>query len=227
VEHESRITRVSRVVSAVTSQIFRCHGLERSSGRCENLGTHDILYWFLFVTAISGWFLFVFIPQRERLENLQGRNATLGAHVKAERKELKRAQRGIRDLERGEPDAWERAARGRLGWMEEGEIVDVVGWQQSRNLAMRRNRRRAQDANCTSAFDPSTLRRPQIPQLPIPSAAVRTAGLSLPLDPIPAKPPQTAQAQRTAVARKATSTKPAVRPSQTQVSSKGLQLDIR
>jgi hypothetical protein len=229
VDHDTRITRVTRAFSAVTSQIFRCHGLEQSSGRTDSLGCHDILYWLLFCSALSAWFLFIFVPQRERVEHLQGRLDSLKTHVQAERKELQRAQRGIKDLERNAPDAWERAARSRLGWMEDGEVLDVVGWRH--NHKRNQIRLSSPETSRSSAFDPATLRRPQIPALPVPSSALRSAGLSLPL--APRAPTASVAAAATPpppsplIARRAAAGKPAARPSPLALPATSLPRGVR
>jgi len=129
----SRITCAVRTLGVVTSQIFRCHGLQSISERADKIGCHDLAYWLIFVASLCAWFLMLFAPQRERLENLAERQHVLCAHLKAEKRELQRLTRSISDLTHGDAQAWERAARSRLGWLQPGEVTDIVAWNQTHN----------------------------------------------------------------------------------------------
>ncbi|HYG76132.1 MAG TPA: hypothetical protein VEK08_14090 [Planctomycetota bacterium] len=201
----THITRIARGLSTVTSQIFRCHGLQNISADADSIGFHDVAYWLAFVTAVSIWFLFFFAPQRERLSMLDGRLQVLKAHCSAEKRELARLERSIDELARGDPHAWERAARGRLGWVEPGEVTDLA------NLAPRRVvPAGAENANppARSNSNLPVLPRPVIPPVPAPSAALRRTqntnmpapdmlGPTLAAPPIPPRnyiPPQIVQA---------------------------------
>ena len=122
---ENRVTRVARAVWAVTSQIFRCPGLQPVPPNADKLGAHDLAYWFIFLAVMGAWFVFVLAPQAERLGMLAERTKVLKTHLGAEKRELARLQRSIKELQRNDPQAWERAARGRLGWVEPGEMTDL------------------------------------------------------------------------------------------------------
>jgi hypothetical protein len=129
-----RITCAVRTFGTITSQIFRCHGLDQLSSRADQLGLHDVAWWLIFLVALSAWFLLLFAPQRERLNNLAEHQQVLVGHLKAEKRELGRLHRSIDELTRGDPRAWERAARGRLGWLEPGEVIDIVAWNHSHHF---------------------------------------------------------------------------------------------
>ncbi|MCY3017710.1 MAG: hypothetical protein NTW87_01585, partial [Planctomycetota bacterium] len=156
---ESRVTSVARAITAITAKVFRCPGLERVAPDADRLGAHDIAYWLVFVAVIAGWFLFLYAPERERLSMLEGRHQTLTGHLAAERRELARLQRSIKDLTRGDPQAWERAARGRLGWVEPGEITDL------KNGIPKPPPKPGSDSHQTTNAPP-----PQAPVLPRPAA---------------------------------------------------------
>lgn len=183
--------RVARTFSAVTSQIFRCHGLEHVPPQADDLGGHDLFYWIIFTSALSAWFLFFFAPQRERLEQLRGKREVLAAHLREEKRELARLQRGIADLTRGDPTAWERAARGKLGWTEPGELTDMVAWRHANVLPPRPAPVPAPNAPpVPSPRTQHVMQRPELPALPVAPETVRTAGLRLypKLPPIPVAP---------------------------------------
>jgi len=171
---ENRVTRAARAVWAATSQIFRCPGLQAVPPDADKLGVHDLAYWVIFLAVLAAWFLFVFAPQTERLGMLEERCQVLKTHLRAEKRELLRLQRSIKDLQHGDPQAWERAARGRLGWVEPGEITDL-----SRGLPPR------QPNGSSDALKkpepalkpPPLLPRPVIPSLPVPPAALRPQDL--------------------------------------------------
>lgn len=173
---DTHITRLVRGLSSVTS-IFRCHGLQHTPADADRFGGHDLLYWILFVGLLSVWFLFLFAPQHERLSMLEGRRQVLGTHMGLEKRELKRLQRSIDDLARGDPQAWERAARGRLGWVEPGEVTDLASWNPGRFS------RPAIDAQKTAPAVPpiptGVLPRPAIPPIPLPSPAMRRMQIAL------------------------------------------------
>jgi len=178
-ESDTHVTRLARSLSAVTS-IFRCKGLQHTPADADRFGGHDLLYWILFVGFLSGWFLFLFAPQHERLMMLEGRREVLGTHLTLEKRELKRLQRSIDDLARGDPHAWERAARGRLGWVEPGEVTDLASWNPGRFVkpAMDAHRVAPQMPN----ISPPVLPRPSIPSIPsipLPSPAMRRAQIAL------------------------------------------------
>ena len=97
-------------------------------------GLHDLAYWLIFVAVMCAWFLFLFAPQHERLDMLASRRHVLNAHLAAEKNELQRLHLGIDDLLRGNPHAWERAARTRLGWLEPGELTDLKAWSRIQEL---------------------------------------------------------------------------------------------
>jgi hypothetical protein len=162
----SRITCAVRSLGSVTSQIFRCHGLQAISERADRLGCHDLAYWLIFVAVLCAWFLFLFVPQRQRLTNLSERQQVLCAQLKAEKRELVRLERSIKDLTRGDPQAWERAARGKLGWLQPGEVTDIVAWNQTHNI--RPVIQRLDDgAHGAPTLPTPSLRQPRVPPLPI------------------------------------------------------------
>ena len=176
-----RITCAVRTFGTLTSQIFRCHGLDELSSRADRLGLHDVAWWLIFLVALCAWFLLLFAPQRERLNNLDERQQMLVGHLKAEKRELARLHRSIDELTRGEPRAWERAARGRLGWLEPGEVVDIVAWNLTHNYTFHP----PQNTPATPAPQTSPLHlnlpngplpRPAIPPLPAPPPATSPLG---------------------------------------------------
>ncbi len=118
--------RAASGFSAATSQIFRCMGFQPDAGQSDDWGLRDAVCWMLFLIAACGWFLFLFVPQRSRLARLELRRHTLARRLKAEKHQLQRLQHGIAALARDDRYAWERAARGRLGWLEPGEITDLA-----------------------------------------------------------------------------------------------------
>jgi hypothetical protein len=119
----------------------------------------------IFIVALCAWFLLLFAPQRERLNNLIEREHVLRGHTLAEKHELARLQRSIAELTKNNPFAWERAARGRLGWVEPGEITDVVAW--TRSHATRTPASTPGAAPPPQPLAPiGPLPRPQIPPLP-------------------------------------------------------------
>jgi hypothetical protein len=136
----------------------------------DNLGLHDIAYWLIFLSCLSGWFLFYFAPQRERLALLEDRRDVLSAHLAAEKRELKRLERSVKALHGGNPLAWELAARGRMGWVEPGEITDISSWlpKQAR-LNLPRSRRPDPTPSQPLRMSPP----PHVPALPIPSSALK------------------------------------------------------
>lgn len=169
---ETRVTRVARAVWAATSRIFRCPGLQRVPPHADDLGAHDLAYWLIFLAVLAGWFLFVFAPQRERLSALDERCTVLMSHVQAEQRELARLQRSIHALQGGDPRAWEGAARGRLGWVEPGEITDLARGMTARPAAT--DPARNSDALLKP---PPVLPRPLIPPLPAPAPTLRPQDL--------------------------------------------------
>jgi len=171
---ESRVTRLTRAVCVVTSQIFRCPGLQHISRDADKLGGHDVALWLIFLSVLAAWFLFLFVPQRERLGMLEDRCEMLNGHMKAEKRELARLQRSIKDLQHGDPAAWERAARGRLGWVEPGEVTDLAKGMPPRPVNAENNASKS-----VPPPPPSVLPRPPIPALPVPPAALRPQDLVL------------------------------------------------
>lgn len=171
----SRITCAVRTVGNLTSQIFRCHGLDNLASRADQLGLHDVAWWLIFLVALSAWFLLLFSPQRERLNNLAERQQVLMGHLKAEKRELGRLHRSIDELTRGDPRAWERAARGRLGWLEPGEVTDVVAWNHTHNIRPVVMPPPLPADHLKLPTGP--LPKPQIPPLPVPPTALLKAPL--------------------------------------------------
>jgi hypothetical protein len=167
---DSHVTRIARGLSAVTS-IFRCHGLQHTPSDADRLGSHDLIYWILFVGLLATWFLFLFAPQHERLGMLEGRLHVLHSHLGVEKRELKRLERSINDLTRGDPHAWERAARLQLGWVEPGEIVDLASWNPSRFVKPAIDAMKS--APQMPPIPPAVLPRPTIPPIPPPAPAMR------------------------------------------------------
>src|SRR5437762_1218714 len=110
--NETRVTRITRAIASVTS-IFRCHGLQKVAPNADRIGAHDLLYWLAFLAVVSGWFLFVYMPQCRRFEKLSGRQQALLLELDSDKKELARLRRGIDSLNHGDALAWERAARKR------------------------------------------------------------------------------------------------------------------
>jgi hypothetical protein len=153
----------------MTSQIFRCHGLLRPSPQADQLGFHDLAYWLIFVSILAGWFLFIFAPQRERLQMLQDRTQVLKNHRAAELRERKRMERSIAELQRGDPRAWERAARDRLGWIEPGEITNIAAWIPNQRIQSRIEFQRPSGPPPIPSVPP----RPIVPNLPMAPANIR------------------------------------------------------
>jgi hypothetical protein len=158
-DSETCIVRAARKFSDVTSQIFRCRGIQYNQPASDRFGNHDLLHWVVFLTVLAVWFTFLFLPQRERVELLTGRLSSLGMQQKEEQKELQRLQSGIAALLKNDPNAWERAARGHLGWLEPGEMTDMRAWNQ--------NRAQAQSIQPTPP--PSQPNKPVAPRPPIPA----------------------------------------------------------
>jgi hypothetical protein len=178
-----RMTCAVRTLSSITSQIFRCQGLDGAPSRADQLGLHDVAWWLLFILAVCAWFLLLFAPQRQRLNNLAEREQVLRGHMQAEKRELARLQRSINALLRNDPFAWERAARGRLGWVEPGEATDAAAWSRSHDT------RPAAPNNCAPpaaplSHPPPPLPKPQIPPLPIAPPALGNARMVVELEPI-------------------------------------------
>lgn len=167
---DTHVTRLTRTLNAVTS-IFRCHGLQHVPSDADSFGAHDLLYWILFVGVLSGWFLFIFAPQHERLSMLEGRLQVLNSHLRLEKREAKRLESSIDALTHGDPHAWERAARVQLGWVEPGEIIDVASWTPARFLKPVIDAHKL--APQIPALPPAVLPRPAIPPIPPPAPAMR------------------------------------------------------
>lgn len=160
---DSQFQRLTKTFSAFTSQIFRCPGLETPPPNADRLGGQDLAFWLVFVALLSGWFLFYFAPQRDRLKQLEGRQQMLTTHLQAEKRELLRMQRSTQELMKDNPLAWERAARGRLGWISPGEVVDVKSWRPTR-VAPQNPRANLRTPEFSLSGNP--VPAPEIPQLP-------------------------------------------------------------
>lgn len=119
----------TQTLYAMTTRIFRCRGLAMSSPEHDRFGGLDAACVIVFCALAAGWYFFVFEPQRLRNQMLQGRQEVLQAQLRSEAIELRRLRREMAQLERKDPAAWERAARGKLGWLKPGEIIDVVAWR--------------------------------------------------------------------------------------------------
>jgi hypothetical protein len=204
------ITHITRVLAGVTS-IFRCHGLHAVPANADNLGGHDLLYWCGFLASMSGWFLFVYMPQCRKVEMLTGRQDTLALQLENDKKELVRLQRGIASLKNGDSLAWERVARERMGWLEPGEITDLERWRQTHPqfgarpvysrpatpLSAQPRLRPSGEPNSPAPARPSAPRLPRLPQPPTgvagrDSPAFRAVAGEPPLSPppLPPLPPQ-------------------------------------
>jgi hypothetical protein len=114
---------------ALTTRIFRCQGLAPSSERHDRVGGHDVFFWLAFLSVGAAWYFLLFEPTCQRNNMLAGRLAVLRAQAKAEQQEQARLKLGIQSLLHGQPDAWERAARAQLGWLEPGEVTDRDTWR--------------------------------------------------------------------------------------------------
>jgi len=121
-------TRLTQTLCALTTQLFRCRGLAPTPPGAERLGRREFLFWVLFIALGAGWYFLHWRPVRERNAMLSGRLTVLEAQHHAEELQLARVRREILTLERGRPEAWERAARARLGWLKPGEAVDLAAW---------------------------------------------------------------------------------------------------
>jgi len=164
---ENPVSRITRGVSAVTSKIFRCGGLHTQDSDCDPLSGYDLGYWLLFIGVIAGWFLFIFAPQRQRMSLLQDRLETLATHLKEDNREIKRIKRSIQELNQGDPYAWERTARGRLGWLEPGETVDPLLIAALNVLPPRSRTEDGRRRRIPNLPRPAI---PPIPQAPVPAA---------------------------------------------------------
>lgn len=157
--------RLTQTLSALTTRIFRCRGLEPQPLRDEREGAHDALLVLLSVLLLAGWYYFCFEPLRERNAMLAGRLDVLRAQQRAEERELARLKRETEQLASGDPLAWERAARARLGWLRPGEVVDLAGGRRSGGKAG--NGRRASE----TARAPGAVRIPPGPRSAPPDTA--------------------------------------------------------
>jgi hypothetical protein len=83
----------------------------------------------LFAAFAALWWLGWQAPAARRTALLEGRTAELRGRLTAAERELYRIHAGLDELQRAEPEAWERAARARLGWLAPDEIVDVPAWR--------------------------------------------------------------------------------------------------
>jgi hypothetical protein len=121
-------TRLTQTLCALTTQLFRCRGLAPTPPGAERFNRRELLFWILFIALGAGWYFLHWQPVRQRNAMLSGRLTVLEAQRHAEELQLARVRREILTLERGKPDAWERAARAKLGWLKPGEAVDVAVW---------------------------------------------------------------------------------------------------
>ncbi|MCZ7644499.1 MAG: hypothetical protein M5U26_04315 [Planctomycetota bacterium] len=119
-------------VTPATTRVFRCRGLCPQLRQEDGLGVHDLLWWVLLLALGGGWYFWAYEPQHQRNEMLEGRLKVLEAQLRAEEFELLRAQREVLALEGNHPDAWERAARAKLGWLLPGEITDQAEWRRAK-----------------------------------------------------------------------------------------------
>ena len=170
---DTQLAKLTRTFSAFTSQIFRCPGLDTPPADADRIGGQDFAFWLIFLSLIAAWFLFLFAPQRERLKLLESRQQVLTAHLALEKREHVRLQRSTQELMKNDPLAWERAARGRLGWVAPGEVVDVRNWRAARVTVQ--NRQRGPQAPEFSLLG-NVPQAPQIPQLPRLPAGFRPTG---------------------------------------------------
>jgi hypothetical protein len=114
---------------ALTTRIFRCHGLAPSSERHDQVGGRDFAFWLALAAVGAAWYFLLFQPTRERNAMLAGRLTVLQAQWRAEHIEQARLRREIQALARGEAGAWERAARVQLGWLQPGEVTNREVWR--------------------------------------------------------------------------------------------------
>jgi hypothetical protein len=121
-------TRLTQTLCALTTQLFRCRGLAPTPPGAERFNRRELLFWALFIALGAGWYFLHWGPVRERNAMLSGRLTVLEAQRRAEELQLARVRRESLTLERGWPDAWERAARARLGWLKPGEAVNLSAW---------------------------------------------------------------------------------------------------
>jgi hypothetical protein len=183
----------------LTTAIFRCPGWARpASAKLEALGWHDLAFWLVLVSLGAAWYFFMCEPQRERNELLAGRLETLRAQLRAEQDDLARLRREIAGLKKGEPAAWERAARARLGWLKPGEVLDIAAWRREQIMAGRGDPFAAAPSSLPNAQPPrnppaTNASRPPL-SVPTRSILAERRGASRP----GATPPRPVPAQRTA-----------------------------
>lgn len=117
---------LTQKLQSLTTQIFRCGGLSTQTEQGDRVNLLEVASWLIFFCLASGWYFFVFQPQRQRNELLTGRMEVLNAQANAEEVELNRVRREVNALEKGNKQAWERAARLQLGWIKPGEYLNLA-----------------------------------------------------------------------------------------------------
>jgi len=123
---------VTQTVQALTTRIFKCRGLAPQPLQHDQFGVHDVVFWLVFASLGAAWYFFLLEPQRQRNAMLQGRLTVLNAQQRAEDVELRRLRRELDLLRKGDTQAWERAARKRLGWLLPGEETNIQAWRRKR-----------------------------------------------------------------------------------------------
>lgn len=126
---------VTETLQAVTTAMFRCEGMGRQSSGHDRFGWHDLAWWVVVGAVAAAWYFMLYEPQRQRNQMLRGRLDVLKSQLKAEETELNRVRREVTALESDDPQAWERAARARLGWLEPDEVLDVLRWRRDQIAA--------------------------------------------------------------------------------------------
>lgn len=84
------------------------------------------------------WYFAWYAPAVRRVRMLEARAESLRGTLTAAKRELYRVRTDSAALRRSEPQAWERAARVRLGWLAPGEINDVTSWRRAEEEENRR-----------------------------------------------------------------------------------------
>lgn len=121
----------------MTTTLFRCTGMGGPETRLDRFGGHDLVWWLIVGALGAAWYFFLYLPQTQRNQMLNGRLQVLESQLEAEAIELKRVKREVNDLQRNDPQAWERAARARLGWLKANEVLDVQAWRREQIAAGR------------------------------------------------------------------------------------------
>lgn len=129
--------RLTQTLHELSTLLFRCGGLAAATPEAERPANRDVAVWVICVSMLAAWYFFVFDPVRERNAMLRGRLSVLTSQCRAEQTELARVQREVQSLRRGQPQAWERAARLQLGFLKPGETTDLVAWRRQHPEAAR------------------------------------------------------------------------------------------